>query len=162
MHVYVCALARYALSCCFCCRYHLVGDANDKATKAPVKINTDANIFVTELSKNSSVKLPVRAGRQAYCLVLEGQALVSEPPTPPQQQKTDQPDLPPAAGVAATDDSPAAKVESTCAAPSFAVEQHDAAEIVGPATLTLSSKGGAHILVVEMNWDRRADGRRDM
>lgn len=136
-----------------------VGDANDKATKAPVKINTDANIFVTELGKNSSVKLPVRAGRQAYCLVLEGQALVSEPP---QQQKTDAPDLTLASGVVGTGNGSTAKVESTCAAPSFAVGQHDAAEIVGPTTLTVSSKGSAHILVVEMNWDKRADGRRDM
>ena len=146
-----------------------MGDVNDKSTKAPVKINTDVNIFVTELGGNSSVKLPVRAGRQAYCLVLEGRAHVSQLPAPaskasdaPQNQQTHPPDLPPAAGIAVAGAGAAAKVDAACPAPSFAIEQHDAAEIVGPTTLTLSSKGSAHILVVEMNWDKRADGRRDM
>jgi len=171
---------------------HLVGDVNDKATEPPVQINTDANIFVTELAPNRSIALSVKAGRQAYCLMLEGQAQFSRPSTSakPDFAPTDGPDAKAAtAGAAVAGDSSATnkdaatntntstntststsaasattKPEShTCPSPGFTAGQHDAAEIVGPIALTLSSKGGgAHVLVVEMSWDSRADGRRDM
>jgi len=179
--------------------FHLVGDANDKSTQPPVRINCDANIFVSEIAKNHSVKLSVRAGRQAYCLVLEGQTQVSQLPPP----------LPPATSVSAkatssaavvgadsstakpadastnpspstdpnptptTDPTPTPSTDpkpttakaaaTTCPSPpTVALTQHDAAEIVGPADLTLSTKSDAHVLIVEMKWDSHADGRSDM
>merc|ERR1712159_440591 len=160
--------------------FHLVGDVNDKSTQPPVRINSDANIFVSEIAKNHSVKLSVRAGRQAYCLVLEGQTQVSQlPPSATSVSAkatssaavvgTDSSTAKPAD--ASTNPSPttdptptAAKAAATTcpSPPTVAINQHDAAEIVGPADLTLSTKSHAHILIVEMKWDRHADGRRDM
>jgi len=54
---------------------HLVGDVEDRAGRAPVKINQDCNVFVVELSPGrASPPLEVRAGRQAYLLCVEGGA----------------------------------------------------------------------------------------
>ena len=56
---------------------HLVGDVADTARSPPVQFNTDANIFVTELSTGSSVPFTLQAGRQAYVLQLEGDSAVT-------------------------------------------------------------------------------------
>merc|ERR1711939_1124987 len=97
----------------------------------------------------------------AYCLVLEGQAHISQKP----DAKGAKQHAAPAAGAtvaggAATADTTITTAKGTCAA--LSVAQHDAVEIVGPATMAFSSGSGAHILVVEMAWDSRSDGRRDM
>lgn len=52
---------------------HLVSDvAADLET--PVKINTDANMYVAVVSPGGQVELPIAAGRQAYMLCVEGSA----------------------------------------------------------------------------------------
>jgi len=54
---------------------HLVSDiAGDADT--PVKINTDANIFVAEVTAGRGIPLQINAGRQAYMLCVEGSAKV--------------------------------------------------------------------------------------
>jgi len=49
---------------------HLVSDVKDAAAPAPIKINQDANIFVTEI--DAALPLEVKEGRQAYVLSVEG------------------------------------------------------------------------------------------
>jgi len=53
--------------------HHLVSDvAADFET--PVKINTDANMYVAVVSPGGQVELPIFKGRQAYMLCVEGGA----------------------------------------------------------------------------------------
>ena len=56
---------------------HLVSDVKNKATATPVKINQDANLFVARVSPGTTLTLPVKAGRQAYVVVLEGGATLT-------------------------------------------------------------------------------------
>jgi hypothetical protein len=61
-------------------RYHMVSDVKDKSSAAAItaiKINQDANIFVTELDKGKSAEFTVGNDRQVYLLCIEGQATVS-------------------------------------------------------------------------------------
>eukprot|EP00123_Amoebidium_parasiticum_P020553 comp5226_c0_seq1/m.1262 comp5226_c0_seq1/g.1262 ORF comp5226_c0_seq1/g.1262 comp5226_c0_seq1/m.1262 type:complete len:363 (-) comp5226_c0_seq1:342-1430(-) len=55
---------------------HLVSDVKD-TTPTPVKINQDANIFVTELDPKATVDLLIKPKRMAYLLCMEGSALVA-------------------------------------------------------------------------------------
>ena len=51
---------------------HLVADVRAKdTTNAPVYINQDANIFVSEFDEGKSVEFEVKADRQAYILCVE-------------------------------------------------------------------------------------------
>ena len=50
---------------------HLVSDVSSPEP-TPVKINQDANIFVTELGQGKALKLSVGAGRQVYMLCIDG------------------------------------------------------------------------------------------
>lgn len=43
----------------------------------PIKINQDANIYVTEIFDGNSTEFILPAGRQAYLLCMEGTAAVS-------------------------------------------------------------------------------------
>lgn len=56
----------------------LVGDDKDTASPAPIKINQDANIFVTEIDAGQSVAMEIKQGRQAYLLSVEGSVNVGE------------------------------------------------------------------------------------
>ena len=57
---------------------HLVGDVADTSEPSPpVKFNADASIHVSELPAGASVPFELRAGRQAYLLVVEGSAAVA-------------------------------------------------------------------------------------
>lgn len=51
---------------------HLVSDVNNTSIDTPVKINQDANIYVTQLKANESNTLTVEAERQGYLLCIEG------------------------------------------------------------------------------------------
>jgi hypothetical protein len=73
---------------------HLVGDADAAAGAGsdapPVRIHTDANIFVATVSQGrlgeddeGGVTLELAAGRQAYLLALDGATLLR--PSPPSQ-----------------------------------------------------------------------------
>lgn len=56
-------------------RSHLVSDAAGKLD-TPIKINQDANIFVSEIEAGNSASLDIREGRQAYLLCMEGTAQI--------------------------------------------------------------------------------------
>lgn len=101
---------------------HLVSDVKSEAVTG-VKINQDANIYVAEIDANAGVNLKVEAGRMAYCLCMEGNAVVSEGDSSSQ-----------------------------------VLEQHDAAEIVGPVVLQFA--GPCHVLVVEVEFVE-GSGRKD-
>ncbi|EGD75683.1 pirin [Salpingoeca rosetta] len=60
---------------------HLVADVEDEDAPedVPVRINQDANIFVSELDAEKSVSFDLRADRQAYLICLEGTLHVSAP-----------------------------------------------------------------------------------
>eukprot|EP01040_Poterioochromonas_malhamensis_P006911 gene6911-7455_t len=51
---------------------HLVSDVEASEVKTPIKIQQDANIFVTEFTIGKTVEFEIRAGRQAYLICLEG------------------------------------------------------------------------------------------
>ena len=57
---------------------HLVSDVRQDQTAAPIKINADANIFVTEIDAGASVPFAVAVGRQAYVLMVEGGGSLSD------------------------------------------------------------------------------------
>jgi quercetin 2,3-dioxygenase len=57
-------------------RAHMVSDVTG-SLDTPVKINQDANIFVTEVTSGGSSSLTIGAGRQAYFLLVEGHGLVT-------------------------------------------------------------------------------------
>merc|ERR1711939_1146921 len=54
---------------------HLVSDVQSEV-ETPVKINTDANIFVATVTPQAFVELSIKSGRQAYMLCVEGGATV--------------------------------------------------------------------------------------
>lgn len=56
---------------------HLVSDAQAPEVNTPIKIQQDANIFVTELSEGKTVDFHLRAGRQAYLLCIEGNVKIT-------------------------------------------------------------------------------------
>lgn len=54
---------------------HLAGDAESREGKAAhVQVNTDTNLFVTELSRGKQVQFEAKEGRKAYVVCLEGSA----------------------------------------------------------------------------------------
>eukprot|EP00457_Paulinella_chromatophora_P012222 gb/GEZN01012415.1/.p1 GENE.gb/GEZN01012415.1/~~gb/GEZN01012415.1/.p1 ORF type:complete len:265 (+),score=36.15 gb/GEZN01012415.1/:117-911(+) len=55
---------------------HLVGQTGTKVA-APIKINQDANLFVTELAAGKQVEFAVGPKRQAYFLTIEGDVRVA-------------------------------------------------------------------------------------
>lgn len=58
-------------------RAHMVSDVQNKDQLTPVKINQDANVFVTEVSAGNTVRYELAEGRQAYLLCMEGEASVT-------------------------------------------------------------------------------------
>ena len=50
---------------------------------APVRINTDANLYTIELDAGRSLEFPVLAGRQAYLVQVEGKAEINAIPLLP-------------------------------------------------------------------------------
>ena len=57
-------------------RAHLVSDVLSPFPTA-IKINQDANIYVTEVCFGQTVHFELQEGRQAYLLCIEGDALIS-------------------------------------------------------------------------------------
>jgi redox-sensitive bicupin YhaK (pirin superfamily) len=51
---------------------HLVTDVNSNDSVAPIKINTDANFFVTQTQAGHNMTFELKAGRQAYMICVEG------------------------------------------------------------------------------------------
>eukprot|EP01038_Epipyxis_sp_PR26KG_P008393 gene8393-11351_t len=56
---------------------HLVSDVDNKSIETPIKINQDANIFVTEVASFNSASFELQQGRQGYLLCIEGEAGVT-------------------------------------------------------------------------------------
>mmetsp|Transcript_22739 Transcript_22739/g.40507 ORF Transcript_22739/g.40507 Transcript_22739/m.40507 type:complete len:312 (-) Transcript_22739:38-973(-) len=54
---------------------HMVSDVRDKKSTTPVEIYQDINMYVTELDAGVSLPLKIGAGRQAYMLCVEGEAV---------------------------------------------------------------------------------------
>jgi len=113
--------------------HHMVSDTVDEDSETPVKINTDANMFVTELTEGRALDFDVRSGRQAYLLCVDGNTTID------------------AVASIRGRDGVGLGVE---------LAKHDSAEIVGP--VSFSVVGPAHLLLVEMAFDRRAAGRGDL
>ncbi|EDQ84431.1 uncharacterized protein MONBRDRAFT_34691 [Monosiga brevicollis MX1] len=101
---------------------HLVADVKNTSADTPVKINQDANIWVTELDEGKESTFELREGRQAYILCLEGATTLT-------------------AASAASGTSAQEKLVA-----------HDATQAFGAATLTFAATGseGVHVLMVEM------------
>lgn len=51
---------------------------SNKAGNTEIKINQDVNIYATELEKGKEISFPVRPGRQAYLVQIEGSSLINE------------------------------------------------------------------------------------
>lgn len=68
---------------------HLVSDVKNTGAETPVKINQDANIFVTELSPGTTVELDIKPDRQAYYLCIEGAATINGAAKPVETQQHD-------------------------------------------------------------------------
>jgi len=122
--------------------HHMVSDVQNQEAITNVKINTDANMYATELDAGKGLTLDIAAGRQAYVLCVDGKTSVLLNGT---------------------------NVEETCVVEDednngVELEMHDAAEVVGPAKIRFegSASVGVHLLVVEMKHDVTSDGRSDV
>ena len=113
---------------------HLVSDTKNESTPTtPVKINQDANIFVSRLSPGASASLTIAPSRQAYMLCLDGCASVKLDGESVQLVRHDALRVGPA--ISKHDRTPGI----------------DAAQLVCTAAISEEiNKGGAHLLVVEM------------
>jgi redox-sensitive bicupin YhaK (pirin superfamily) len=54
---------------------HMVSDINGNA---PIKINQDANIYSLELEQGKNIEFPVKEGRQAYLVQIEGTTVIKD------------------------------------------------------------------------------------
>jgi len=103
----------------------LVSDAAS-SRPAPVKIQQDANIFVSELDPSREASFSLRPDRQAYLVCVEGSVEVG-----------------PSASPSGEDGGSAITTSS--------LEMHDAAELTGAGELKLTAAAqGAHVLLIEM------------
>ena len=112
--------------------HHMVSDTESDAV-TDVKINVDANMYVAEIDEGQQLAFNVEEGRQAYVLCVDGTAKLTRQPGDDREVWSD---------------------------PAFELQRHDASEIVGPVQVSVS--GPSHMLVVEMRYDARSAGRRDL
>jgi redox-sensitive bicupin YhaK (pirin superfamily) len=54
---------------------HMVSDINGNA---PIKINQNANIYTLELEQGKNIEFPVKVGRQAYLVQIEGTSVIND------------------------------------------------------------------------------------
>merc|ERR1711972_449773 len=99
----------------------------DSGSETPVKINTDANIFVTEIAGDRTLDFDVRPGRQAYLLCIDGNTVV---------------------------DASASVAGRNGGGQGVKLARHDSAELVGPVSFSVT--GPVHLLLVEIAFDMRA------
>lgn len=121
--------------------HHMVSDVENNAIDTDVKINADVNMYASELDPGQTLQLRIESGRQAYVLCIDGQTVAIETEEANEEEKTcDQ------------------NRSSTT------LMRHDAAEIVGPRTITFqtSEEVATHLLVVEMIYDENHHGRGDL
>lgn len=51
---------------------------SSKEGNAPIKINQDVNIYALELEKGKEISFPVKEGRQAYLVQIEGSSFINQ------------------------------------------------------------------------------------
>lgn len=51
---------------------------SSKEGTAPIKINQDMNIYSVKLEKGKEIKFPVKEGRQAYLVQIEGSSIIND------------------------------------------------------------------------------------
>jgi redox-sensitive bicupin YhaK (pirin superfamily) len=127
--------------------YHLVSDVQKSPGSTPVKINQDANIYVSEISPGKSVLFPLNEGRQAYVIILEGHGVTVKANNAIVGTPTNSNDA--EAGIAVV-----------------TANAYDALELFGGVegtqiTFAASAAEPAHVLLVEMQQDGRG-GRSDI
>jgi len=110
---------------------HLVTDVQNSDAAAPIKINQDANIYVSEISTGKSVEFVVKENRQAYLLCVEG-------------------------GVKAQ----SSEGSSETLAQHDAVEIRGGPTTLAFTPVPTSATDSAHLLIVEMALDMKS-GRKD-
>ena len=103
-------------------RAHLVSDVQNKMKSTPIKINQDANIHITEVDIGNSVKIEIKDDRQAYLLCMEGTCHVMIT-----NIKT--------GDIVKKDD----------------LQRHDAAELVGPILLEITSVPSSSSIIEKMD-----------
>ncbi|MEI6835948.1 MAG: pirin family protein [Candidatus Falkowbacteria bacterium] len=59
-------------------RHQWLQVVSSKDGMAPVKINQDVNIYVLELDENEEINFPVKTGRQAYLIQIEGASKIKD------------------------------------------------------------------------------------
>jgi redox-sensitive bicupin YhaK (pirin superfamily) len=112
---------------------HLVKDVKDTApSSAPIQINQDANIYVSEITSGNTVEFVVKENRQAYLLCVEG-------------------------GVKATSSEGGDPVNL---AQHDAMEIRGGPAMLSFTPVTTSASDSAHLLLVEMALDKNS-GRKD-
>lgn len=130
--------------------HHMVSDVDNAqladGAATTVQINTDANMFATELEPSKTLDFYVKEGRQAYVLCVDGETRVLD-------RKN-------SAGETGENADLAVCLEETATV----LERHDAAELIGPITITFVTNEltATHLLVVEMKYDARNSGRGDL
>lgn len=100
--------------------------------ETPIKINQDANLYVTEVTPENVSTITIAAKRQAYFLLIEGDGTLALTHLQNQNQETSN------------------------------LNQYDAAEIFGPCSLDLTPSGSSpvHGLIIEMAYT--GHGRQDL
>lgn len=98
----------------------------------PVKINQDANLYVTEVTPGNTSTITIDSKRQAYFLLIEGDATLTLTHLTKGQQEISN------------------------------LNKYDAAEIYGPCSFELTPSGSTpvHGLIIEMAYSGR--GRQDL
>lgn len=51
---------------------------SSKAGDAPIRINQDVNVYAIELDKDMEISFPIKEGRQAYMVQIEGSSKVNQ------------------------------------------------------------------------------------
>lgn len=51
---------------------------SSKEGNAPIKINQDVNLYALELNENDKIDFPVKEGRQAYLVQVEGSSIIND------------------------------------------------------------------------------------
>jgi quercetin 2,3-dioxygenase len=114
--------------------HHMVSDVDNVDVQTDVKINTDANMYATEMEPSQSLSFEVRENRQAYVLCVEGQTNVLNENATEEESRA------------------------------IVLDRHDSSEIVGPMKVTFQTNDdtSTHLLVVEMAYDHSNSGRTDL
>ena len=111
------------------CRAHLVSDVQNKIISTPLKINQDANIYITEIDIGNTVKFEIKNGRQAYLLCMEGACHIQ-----------------------------ITNIKTSMIIKKDGLQRHDAAELVGPIILEIKSAPSSSSIIEKTDGMRTRSG----